>query len=121
MSGYLAINGAVVKPPKDFKISYEDIDADSSGRNAAGQMIRDVIARKVKLELAWGPLSDSEISEILIKSSSAFFSVTYTDAFEGKMLTRIFYAGAKTSAAYSWNEKFKANKWEGLSINFIEQ
>lgn len=121
MSGYLAINGAVVKPPKDFKISYEDIDADSSGRNADGTMVRDLIARKVKLELAWGPMSDSESSNILKRIDGLFFTASYPDAKEGRIVTKTFYAGPRALGAYSWHDKFNSFKWDGLSVNFIEQ
>lgn len=121
MSGSLAINGSTVKAPKEFSVGLQDIDADSSGRNASGQMVRDVITKKVKLEMKWGSLSDSEISSLLKAVDGKFFSVTYPDPKVGGQSTKTFYAGDRTSPSYSWNDKYKSMKWEGLSMNFVEQ
>ena len=65
MSTELQFNGVTVKTPKEFSVSISTIDADSSGRNENGEMVRDVIAQKTKLNIKWGPLSDSEVSDIL--------------------------------------------------------
>lgn len=67
MSTELQFNGVTVKTPKEFSVSISTIDADSSGRNENGEMVRDVIAQKTKLNIKWGPLSDSEVSDILQK------------------------------------------------------
>lgn len=73
MAGTISIAGAVVKTPKSFVVGLQDIDNDSSGRNANGKMVRDVIAKKVKLDIEWGPLSDSEASTILSRINGSFF------------------------------------------------
>ena len=52
MSAELQFNGVTVKTPKEFSVSISTIDADSSGRNANGEMVRDVIAQKTKRSLA---------------------------------------------------------------------
>ena len=51
MSAELQFNGVTVKTPKEFSVSISTIDADSSGRNANGEMVRDVIAQKTKLNI----------------------------------------------------------------------
>lgn len=121
MAGYLAIGGTTVNPPKSFSVGLQTIDSDTSGRNASGNMVRDIITEKVKLECEWGPLSDSETSFILKKVKSAFFAVTYPDPEVGGMVTKTFYVGDRSTPSYSWNDKFKEMKWEGLSMNFIEK
>ena len=121
MAGYLQIGGATVKAPKEFSVGYQTIDSDSSGRNASGNMVRDIISEKVKLDCQWGPLSDAEISSILSKVSGSFFSVTYPDAKTGGLATKTFYVGDRTAPSYSWNDLFQSAKWSGLSMNFIEQ
>ncbi|MGO2207452.1 MAG: DUF6711 family protein [Staphylococcus xylosus] len=121
MSGTLIINGVEVKPPQSFSVGLQTIDSDTSGRNAKGTMKRDVITQKVKLELKWGPLSDSEISIILKLVKRDFFTVNYPDPEEGKQMTKSFYVGDRTTPSYSWNDKFKASKWENLSMNFVEE
>lgn len=116
----LIVNGVSVKAPKTFSFGIMDIDGDTT-RNAAGRMKRDRIAIKRRLEMEWGHLSDSEISTLLAAVSSEFFSVTYPDARTGGQATRTFYVGDRTAPSYSWNQKYRAYKWEGLSMNFIEQ
>lgn len=121
MSGNLKINGVAVKPPQEFNVTYNTIDADSSGRNANGDMVRDVITQKVKLECKWGPLSDSEASSILSNMKSSFFTIEYPDAESGKQVTKTFYCGDRSLGAYSWNDKYKQAKWSSLATNFIER
>ncbi|ODJ54791.1 DUF6711 family protein [Brochothrix thermosphacta] len=121
MAGTISIAGAVVKTPKSFVVGLQDIDNDSSGRNANGKMVRDVIAKKVKLDIEWGPLSDSEASAILSRINGSFFSVNYPDPLAGGQVTKTFYAGDRTIPSYSWNDKYKSMKWEGVTVNFIEQ
>lgn len=118
---YLQIGGVTVKPPKTFSVARETIDGDTSGRNASGRMVRDVITVKRKLECEWGPLSTAEISTLLTRIKGDFFPVTYLDPEVGGMVTKTFYAGTPTAPAYSWNEKYQAIMWEGLSVNFVEQ
>lgn len=120
MAGQLKINGSVVATPQDFQVGIQTIDSDTSGRNANGDMHRDVITKKTKLELKWGPLSDSEISVLLKAMTDSSFPVEYPDPEVGGQTRKVFYPGDRTAASYSWNDKFKALKWEGLSVNFIE-
>lgn len=115
---YLAVNGVTLKTPKKFQFDIEDID-NESGRNANGDMIRFVVARKVKLNLEWGSLTDSEVSTILKALKEPFFQVAYPDAEQGKIVTKTFYAGGKSTPAYSWHPTLP--KWEGLSVNLIER
>lgn len=121
MAGVLQINGVTVKTPKEFSVDISTIDADSSGRNANGEMVRDVIAQKTKLTIKWGPLSDSEISDILQRINQPFFVVIYPDPQIGRQRSKTFYAGDSTMPSYSWNDKFQDMKWENLSVNLIEK
>lgn len=114
----LWINGEPVKTPKDIKLSINDIDSDSTGRNANGDLMRDRVATKRKLEIEWGPLRQSEISKILNQTSGVFFNVRYFDAKEG-LITRTFYAGDRSSPAYTFQNG--AIWWSGLSMNLIEK
>lgn len=119
--GLMRINGGTVVPPKEFSVGYQTIDSENSGRNADGNMVRDIITEKVKLQCNWAPLSDSEISNLLRLMDQSFFTIEYPDAKVGGQATKTFYAGDRTAPTYSWNEEFKEIKWEGLSVNFIEK
>lgn len=120
MSGVIKINGVTVKFPKSFKVNVQDIDGNTT-RNAAGTMIRDRITTKRKIEAEWGPLSDNEISILLNAVKDQFFQVEYPDPLTGGQRTGTFYVGDRSAPAYSFNDKFKKIKWEGLSMNFVEQ
>lgn len=113
----LRINGVSVTPPKTFNVGIHDVDGETN-RNANGDMVRDRITTKRKLELSWGLLTQSEISEILNAVSEEFFSVDYPDPLTGQR-TATFYAGDRSSPAYSFDDDFKP--WSGLSFNLIER
>ena len=68
----IKINGVAIATPKIYEATVSDLDGESN-RNAAGQLIRDRIAVKRKLNLEWGPLSQSEIAPILNAVSGVFF------------------------------------------------
>lgn len=120
MSGYLNINGATVKSPQELQVTLQTIDADSTGRNANGDMVRDIIAKKIKLDCNWGPLSNIEIQTLLNAVDGSFFSVTYPDPQKG-MTTKTFYVGDRTAPIYSFNPKFNKIMWQNLAMNFIER
>lgn len=113
----LIINGVSVVSPKSFQVGVQDIDGET-GRNANGDMVRDRITTKRKLEIEWGMLTQSECSVILNAVSAVFFTVSYPDPISGQS-TRTFYVGDRTAPAYSFTNKFKP--WSGLKFNLIER
>lgn len=116
----ITINGVSVKAPKEFSVDIEQIDGETS-RNAAGNMVRDRITSKRKLNLAWGALSNSEISTILNAIDPVFFTVNYPDPKSGGQATRTFYSGTPSAPSYTWNEALSRYAWQGLSVNFVEK
>lgn len=113
----LIINGVTVVAPKSFKVSISDVDGET-GRNARGDMVRDRVAVKRKLECEWGLLSQTEMSTLLTAVKSEFFTVSYPDPEVG-IVSRTFYVGDRSAPAYSWANNLKP--WSGLSMNFIER
>lgn len=113
----LIINGVAVKPPKSFQVGIQDIDGET-GRNANGNMVRDRIAVKRKLDCEWGMLTQDEMSQILNAVSAVFFDVVYPDPILGQ-ITKTFYVGDRTAPSYSFTDKFKP--WSGAKFNLIER
>lgn len=113
----LKINGVVIATPKSFELSISDLDGESN-RNANGQMIRDRIAIKRKINLEWPPLNQSEISTLLNAVSSVFFTVEFPDPQLG-IVTKTMYVGDRTAPAYQYTNG--EAKWSGLKMNFIEK
>ena len=113
----IKINGVDITTPKTYEATVSDLDGESN-RNANGELIRDRIAVKRKLNLEWGPLTQSEISTLLSAVSSVFFTVTFPDPELG-MITKTMYVGDRTAPAYQYiNGEVK---WQGLKMNFIEK
>ena len=115
----ISINGVKIATPKTYEVTVNDLDGESN-RNANGELIRDRIAVKRKLNLEWQPLTQSEISALLKAVSSVFFTVTFPDPELG-MITKTMYVGDRTAPAYFYDEKTKQVKWSGLKMNFIEK
>ncbi|WP_407922093.1 DUF6711 family protein [Clostridium nigeriense] len=113
----IKINGVDIATPKTYEATVTDLDGETN-RNANGEMIRDRIAVKRKLNLEWGPLTQAEIQTLLSAVSSVFFTVTFPDPMSG-MVTKTMYVGDRTAPAYSFiNGEIK---WQGLKMNFIEK
>lgn len=115
----IKINGVDIATPKSYEPTISDLDGESN-RNANGELVRDRIAVKRKLNLEWGPLTQAEISTLLKSVSSVFFTVTFPDPELG-MITKTMYVGDRTAPAYMYDEKTKEVKWQGLKMNFIER
>lgn len=113
----IKINGVAIATPKIYEATVSDLDGESN-RNAAGQLIRDRIAVKRKLNLEWGPLSQSEIAPILNAVSGVFFTVTFPDPQLG-IITKTMYVGDRTAPAYQYIDE-EVN-WSGLKLNLIEK
>lgn len=116
----LKINGVDIATPKTFKVNISDLDGESN-RNAKGDLIRDRIAVKRKLECEWPPLKMSEISALLKAVQDVYFTVNYPDPMEGAFSTRTFYVGDRTAPIYWLDTVSGEYLWQGLSMNFIEK
>lgn len=112
------INGVAMPTPKSFSVNISDLDGESN-RNANGDLIRDRIAIKRKLEIEYQPLDPSEISLILKAISPVFINVEYPDPQEGRSITKTMYAGDKSSPMYYIIDGNP--KWGGLKFNLIEK
>lgn len=113
----ISINGVAIATPKVYEATVTDLDGETN-RNANGGLIRDRIAVKRKINLEWGPLTQSEIQTLLSVVSSVFFTVTFPDPMSG-VVTKTMYVGDRTAPAYQYvNGEVK---WQGLKMNFIEK
>ncbi|WP_044736130.1 DUF6711 family protein [Geobacillus kaustophilus] len=114
----LKVNGVSIPTPKSFKVNILDLDGESN-RNAKGELIRDRIAVKRKLECEWAPLTMSQISTILNAVKDVYFQVEYPDPMAGATITKTFYVGDRTAPMYkNVNGEIL---WQGLQMDFIEK
>lgn len=112
----LKVNGVAIATPSVFKVVISDLDGESN-RNANGELLRDRIAVKRKLECEWPLLTTSEASTLLQAVQDVFFTVTYPDPMVGGNTTKTFYVGDRSAPMYN----FTLNKWQNIAMNFIEK
>lgn len=75
----LEIDGVALPIPNSFAPGYSDVDSEDSGRNLEATMIRDVIAKKRKLEIEYSRLTAAEIQTVLRATAPKYFRITYPD------------------------------------------
>ena len=114
----LKINGVAIAAPSVFQVDIADIDGETR-RNARGDLIRDRIAVKRKLNCEWPPLTMGEISTLLQAVKDVFFQVTYPDPMTGRTETKTFYVGDRSMPLLL--VKDGQYLWKGLEMNFIEK
>jgi hypothetical protein len=115
----LTINGVALKTPSEFNVTVSDIDYNTT-RNAKGDLIRDRIGVKRKLDLSFPPMTQTELTTLLNATSAVFFNVTYQDPILG-MTTKEMYVGDRKMPLYRYGNGTTDLLWEGLSMNFIER
>lgn len=118
----LQINNKDIANPKTLNWDIYDLDSeDGAGRNQQGEMFRDRVAVKRKLNCTWGPLEPAEMSALLKAMDDVFFTLRYPDAHDGGYRAGTFYVGDRSTPLYVWNDQKQKFLWEGLSANFIER
>lgn len=115
----LKINGVDIKTPTAMSVTVSDFDGETT-RNAKGELIRDRIGVKRKVECEWKYLTQSQISTLLNAVQNVFFSVTFLDPKDG-VLTKTMYVGDRTAPMYRHGNGGSDVLWENLKMNFVEK
>ena len=116
----LQIGGVAVSDPSEMTWTLTDLSSDNSGRNAAGDMLKDRIAQKVKLSCKWAYLSQSDAATLFQKvNTSIFFSVTYPDPLQGTNVTSTFYVGDRTAPMFYYKNSIPG--WKDIAFDFIQK
>ena len=107
--------------PQEVTSAIYDIDASTTGRNAAGLMIRDRVAVKRKFSCKWAALSQSDLTKILTACEDARFWIWFIDPKTGLRTKYWVYVGDRTVSVY-WYPSYDQDTWmyASLSMNFIE-
>lgn len=113
----LEINNIPIPTPSAFKVGINEIS--NAERNANGDMMKDRIAIKRKLEMSWKCLEPEPLSELLKLIDDTFFFVKYPDPKTGLLETKTFYCGDINVDMYAYRNGNPV--WEGISFNFIEK
>lgn len=124
----MKINGVTVAEPKlgGIVVTDEPVWSANTGRSSTGKMIGDIVAWKTTIEVAWPPLSYSQMKVIrdAIKSGGEFFQIQYTDIESGTTLsnmttTKTVYCGNIPRLLYSTAAQYQ--RYAEIVITFIEQ
>lgn len=116
---YLIINNVDVSDlVKSLKIGYETLVSDSSGRNANGDTVIDIINKKTKLQVEFRPMNDYEMAKLLGAFENYVIDITYRDSKTNSNKTITCYTGTP-EPEYYWiiddNVFYKE-----MDLNFIE-
>jgi hypothetical protein len=116
----LQIGGSSVPDPSEFTWTLTDLSSDNSGRNAAGSMMKDRIAQKVKLACKWPFLTQAQAASLLqAVNATIFFTATYPDPMAGVTATNTFYVGDRTTPLFSYQGG--AAGWENIAFDLIQK
>lgn len=107
--------------PQEYTPDIYDVDAATTGRNAAGTMIRDRVARKHKFNCKWAALTHDDLTLLLQATQDSAFWLTAPDIFTGTRKTFKVYVGDRSAPVY-WYPSYNTDTWmyASLSMNFIE-
>ena len=116
-------NGTVIvlPYPQEYTPEIYDVDAATTGRNAAGTMIRDRVARKHKFNYKFPPLSQADATEILNAVQDVSFTLTTASPETGAKTNYRVYVGDRSLPVY-WMPTHDNASWlySSLSLNLIE-
>ena len=114
-----------ITPTQPQEIDYirEDFDSEDTGRFMSGDMDRDRITTKIKLQCRWGYLRSDEVSEILNAIEPVFFEVQFFDFMIGEFNHTTMYAGSKEIPFYNVlkDQNGAIIGVKSFSVNLIEK
>lgn len=117
MSAFV-INGVAIKNPSTFKI--ERYNVTTMERIANGDMVGDLLAKKLKFYFTYDAITASELDTILDaiwSHNSLFFDLVYT--YNGKQNTCKVYVGSIPSELHS--AKSAEWVWKNVTFNLIQK
>ena len=118
----LQINGANISDPQTLQWDIYDLDSEEgAGRNQQGELFRDRVAIKRKINCTWPPMEPKEMSTLLKQMDNVFFTLRYPDAHDGTYREGTFHVGDRSAPLYVWNNEKQKFLWEGLKANFVER
>lgn len=111
------VNGVTVPAPSKYDWKESDVSSADAGRTEDGLMHKEMITKKVHLELEWQNVNDTTARTVLQAfSENEYFSVTYWDYRTMAFETKTFYVGDRSVTAYN-----RVLKIGTISFNIIEQ
>ena len=110
--------------PQSMKINNYDLDSgDGTGRNQYGELLRDRVAIKEKIELTFPPMMRRDYQAILNLVKPTFFKVKYFSDYYGEVRIATMYVGDRTMELYYMQDQTNPalSNTKTVSMNFIER
>ena len=101
-----------------LKVGFETLVSDSSGRNAAGDTVIDVINRKVKLYVTLRHTTSAEMDSFLAAIGDYVVNVTFLNPKTNALTTITTYTGTPEPEYYTIQDT--TTIYKPMSLNFIE-
>lgn len=119
MDKIMVVNGVDFMPYlQDFSVTIEDLDSDSTVRNAEGTLSRDRVAVKQKIALIFKALSEEELSIVLSAVAPVSIDVKYTNPSTNSTRTGEFYVGPRNTGNIS--PTLLGVRHVGVTFNLVE-
>lgn len=119
----LEINGVNIVPYVafgGFQWQRADVDGEGAGRDLSGDLHRNRVATKRRLDITCRPLTSAEIRIVLNAIYPEFVTVRYLDPQENAVIERTMYSN-NTPATYLIRRKNGEELWGGVSFPLIEK
>lgn len=100
-----------------LKVGYETLVADTSARNANGDMTIDITAKKIKLYVTLRHTTDNEMSNFLKAIQNYVIEVTYRDSKTKALKTITCYTGTPEAEYFTISDR---TLYKPMQLNFIE-
>lgn len=110
--------------PKTLKVTKYDLDSgDGTGRNQNGEMLRDRVAVKEKLEMTFPHMQRRDYQKILNLTKAQFFQCRYYSDYYQGYRTAWMYVGDQAEPLYYANGETDITKMltQEIAMNFIEK
>lgn len=109
---YIAYNG--------FKWQRSDVDGSDSGRDLTGDLMRDRITTKRRLDITCRLLTNDEINLVLSSIEPEWVTVSYYDPMEGAVVEKTMYSN-NHPASYQIKHPDGTEWWSGVTFPLIEK
>lgn len=117
----LEIDGVDIVPYIAYggvKWQRSDVDGSDAGRDLSGNLRRDRVATKIRLDITCRPLTSNEAQVVLTAIMPEWVSVKYTDPQAG-LVTKRMYAN-NNPASYLMKKPDGTEYWTGITFPLIE-
>lgn len=119
----LDIDGVDITPYIAFqglKWQREDTDGPGAGRDLTGDLRRNRIATKRRLDVTCKPLTAPEASKVLTLVMPEWVTVRYYDVQMGQEVTKTMYSN-NNPASYCIKKPDGTEYWDGITFPLIEK